>query len=177
MRLLLSLRAQVCPGEWVYHYVNTSALEGGAASGGHYGPGHHLRFIIVKPAGADSAVAVTRHPAAPLKLVPPYVSLGASTTNLSTSIDMCNVESGQMFLGLLGDSESTGCMQYDVTVEEFTGPCIELLHQPDLDPAAIADQTLPIEHFERASCEPYQWYDFYFPRIARTGRGRGQLRL
>ena len=163
MRLLLSLRAQVCPGEWVYHYVNTSALEGGAASGGHYGPGHHLRFNIVKPAGADSAVAVTRHSAAPLKLVPPYVSLGASTTNLSTSIDMCNVESGQMFLGLLGDSESTGCMQYDVTVEEFTGPCIELLHQPDLDPAAIADQTLPIEHFERASCEPYQWYDFYFP--------------
>ena len=29
-------------------------------------------------------------------------------------------------------------MQYDVTVEEFTGPCIALLHQPALAPAAIS---------------------------------------
>jgi len=42
------------------------------------------------------------------------------------------------------------------------GDCQELLHQPVDDPAAIADKTLPVEHFERASCGANQWYDFYF---------------
>ena len=46
----------MCPGEWVYHYVNTTA-----AGDGHYGPGHHLHFNIAKDANEGAAIAVTRH--------------------------------------------------------------------------------------------------------------------
>jgi hypothetical protein len=47
----------VCPGEWVYHYVDTSLIAGA----GHYGPGHHLRFTLDKSANEGAAVAMTRH--------------------------------------------------------------------------------------------------------------------
>jgi len=44
----------VCPGEWVYHYVNTTET-------GQYGPGQHLHFKIEKDADEGAAVAVTHH--------------------------------------------------------------------------------------------------------------------
>ena len=57
-------------------------------------------------------------------------------------------------------------MHYTLIAEEFTTSCVELMHAPSNDSAAIADKTLPVEHFERASCGPHQWYDFYFPVTA-----------
>ena len=66
---------EVCPGEWVYHYVDTSTL-----GAGHYGDGHHLRFQIDKLPGGGGMTAVTRHLVAPIKLVPPFVSLSPSLT-------------------------------------------------------------------------------------------------
>ena len=47
---------QVCPGEWVYHYVDTAKI-----GAGHYGPGHHLRFTLSKDANEGAAIAMTRH--------------------------------------------------------------------------------------------------------------------
>ena len=47
---------QVCPGEWVYHYVDTAKI-----GAGHYGPGHHLRFTLSKSANEGAAIAMTRH--------------------------------------------------------------------------------------------------------------------
>ena len=72
-------RAQSCPGEWVYHYVDTSTL-----GGGHYGSGHHLRYSMIKTYGEGSSFAVTRHLSAPIKVVPPYVTLGGGADNVST---------------------------------------------------------------------------------------------
>ena len=57
-------------------------------------------------------------------------------------------------------------MHYKLVAEEFTTNCVELMHVPTDDPSAVADKTLPVEHFERASCGPHQWFDFYFPVIA-----------
>ena len=67
-----------------------------------------------------------------------------------------------MYLGFIGADSEGGCMHYNVTTTEFEGDCIELEHVPTADPAAVADETLPVEHFERASCQPYQWFDFFF---------------
>ena len=75
-------RPQVCPGEWVYHYVNTSAL-------GIYGSVKHLRYRVDKDAGEGAGVVLTRHLAAPLKTVPPYVSLDYDAQNAgNATIDM-----------------------------------------------------------------------------------------
>ena len=57
-------------------------------------------------------------------------------------------------------------MHYTLTADTFVGECLEQIHAPSDDPAAYADQTLPVEHFERASCEPHQWFDYYFPVTA-----------
>ena len=38
-------------------------------------------------------------------------------------------------------------MHYTLNVEEFTTDCAELMHTPSNDPAAIADKTLPVEHW------------------------------
>lgn len=46
--------------------------------------------------------------------------------------------------------------------QEFEGDCEEEIPEETIDPASIADRTLPVEHFERASCGAHQWYDFYF---------------
>ena len=42
-------------------------------------------------------------------------------------------------------------MHYNVTTTEFEGDCVELEHSPATDPAAYADKTLPVEHFERGN--------------------------
>ena len=67
-----------------------------------------------------------------------------------------------MYLGFIGADSEGGCMHYNVTTTEFEGDCVELEHSPETDPSAYADKELPVEHFERASCKPYEWYDFYF---------------
>ena len=85
-----------------------------------------------------------RHLAAPLKTVPPYVSLEYSTENASAPIDLCNVESGLQYLGIRGAESEGGCMHYTLTATEFTTDCAELMPPPPNDPAAIADQTLPV---------------------------------
>ena len=149
-----SATGEVCPNEWVYHYIDTAAS-------GHHGAGKHLKFDITKAAEEGASVAVTRHLAPPLKLVPPYVSLDYSQSSVTSTIEMCDVEEGKQYLGLLGQSSAGGCMNYQVTATKFTGSCEEFIHAPSDDPAAIADLTLPIEHFERASCDPYQWFDMY----------------
>ena len=46
----------MCPGERVYHYVDTAKI-----GAGHYGPGHHLRFTLSKSANEGAAIAMTRH--------------------------------------------------------------------------------------------------------------------
>ena len=43
-------------------------------------------------------------------------------------------------------------------------PYMHTMHAYIYVPAAtLADRTLPVDHMERASCEPYEWFDFYFP--------------
>jgi hypothetical protein len=154
-----SLEGEVCPGEWVYHYVNTTEL-----ANSHYGAGRHLRYILSKKADEGGGIALSRHLAAPLKTVPPYVSFEYSTEPVNGSIELCNVEEGRQYLGIRGvTTNEGGCMHYTLEAVAFTGPCEELVHQPSDDPAAVADKTLPVEHFERASCGPHQWFDFYFP--------------
>ena len=67
---------QSCPGEWVYHFIDTASIGG---DGRHYGSGHHLMYTLTKRYGSGSSSAVTRHVAAPIKVVPPYVTIGSDT--------------------------------------------------------------------------------------------------
>merc|ERR1719197_2347410 len=90
---------EVCPGEWIYHYFDTAKYTDGAA---HYGPGRHVHFNVKKPGNEGAAIAVTRHLAAPLKTAPPYVFMDYSVDAANATIDLCNVEAGKMYLGLLG---------------------------------------------------------------------------
>ena len=137
---LLPRAKQVCPGEWVYHYIDTADL-----GAGHYGANHHLRYTITKPAADGAAVAITRHLKAPLKVTPPYVALEYSSQAVTASIEICDVEPGPMYIGIRGVDNEAGCMHYAIATTEFMGDCQELLHQPVDDPAAIADKTLPVE--------------------------------
>ena len=106
----------------------------------------NLRYTIDAAAGAGAALAVTRHLEAPLKTVPPYLSMAYSSTQvIKGEIDMCSVEPGPMYLGVRGVESEGGCMKYVVTATEFTGDCQELMHQSEADPAALADTTLQVE--------------------------------
>ena len=58
------------------------------------------------------------------------------------------------------------CSRYDIEVSEFTGACVEEIHAEASDPAAIADSTLPVEHFERASCGSHQVHLHVSPQIS-----------
>ena len=124
----------------MYHYIDTASL-----GAGHYGVGHHVRYTITKPAADGAAIAITRHLKAPLKITPPYVALEYSSQAVAASIEICDVEPGPMYLGIRGVDSEAGCMHYAVTTAEFQGDCQELLHQPEGDPSAIADKTLPVE--------------------------------
>lgn len=54
-------------------------------------------------------------------------------------------------------------LRYDVTATFFEGDCDEQLHSPDTNPAAIANGIFDqLDHFERGSCSPGGWFDFYF---------------
>eukprot|EP00966_Prymnesium_polylepis_P216191 5004667-Prymnesium_polylepis.1 len=44
----------------------------------------------------------------------------------------------------------------------MTGTCYELAQSAEDDPAAYAQATIGLRHFERASCQAGGWYDFYF---------------
>ena len=70
-----------------------------------------------------------------------------STESESALIDLCNVESGLQYLGIRGAESEGGCMHYNLTATEFTTDCVELMHSPSNDPAAIADKTLPVGHW------------------------------
>jgi len=133
-----SLKGEVCPGEWVYHYVDTAKI-----GAGHFGAGHHLRFTLSKDANEGAAIAMTRHLSAPLKTVPPYVSFEYSTVAASAPIELCNVESGLQYLGVRGAESDGGCMHYTLNAEEFTSDCVELMHAPSNDSAAIATRRCP----------------------------------
>ena len=54
-----TLHGEVCPGEWVYHFIDP-----GLIGAGHYGSGHHLHFNIHKPPVCVAPLAV------PLSLSP-----------------------------------------------------------------------------------------------------------
>ena len=161
------VEGEVCPGQWVYHYVNTSSA---AADGrGYYGAGNHLRFSIDKPAGAGAALGVVRHFAAPLKPMPPYLRMpyeGSSAASWGGSIPMCDVEKGKMYMGIRGVASLAGCMRYNITAHRFNGSCAEPSHTPEMNPRAFAHAELPIERFARASCAPFEWYDYYFNATA-----------
>ena len=90
-----------------------------------------------------SSIDITRW--APLKTTPPYVALPYSADAVTASIDICNVEPGAMYLGIRGLESEAGCVHYEVVAYEFAGECEELLHQPDDNPANLADQELPVE--------------------------------
>ena len=63
----------------------------------------NLRYTIDAAAGAGAALAVTRHLEAPLKTVPPYLSMAYSSSQvIKGEIDMCSVEPGPMYLGVRG---------------------------------------------------------------------------
>ena len=53
-----------------------------------------------------------RHLAAPLKTVPPYVSLEYSAEAVSAPMELCNVENGLQYLGIRGADSEGGCMRY-----------------------------------------------------------------
>jgi len=155
-----AVHGEVCPDEWVYHYFNTSTTM-------HFGPGNNLRYTLTMDEGGGVGNIVMKHLQAPIKKVPPYFQLRSESAALTQVVDMCNVEEGRMYLGLLGEASVAGCFSYDVTVEEWmdnaTHVCSEDIHAEAIDPATLADRTLPVDHMERASCEPYEWFDFYFP--------------
>ena len=70
-----------------------------------------------------------------------------STEKESALIDLCNVESGLQYLGIRGAESEGGCMHYTLTAIAFDTDCVELMHSPSNDPAAIADHTLPVGHW------------------------------
>ena len=53
-------------------------------------------------------------------------------------------------------------IRYTVTTTVFEGACEEFTHTANYDPAAEAHKELELRHFERGSCTPNAWYDYYF---------------
>jgi hypothetical protein len=95
---------EVCPKQWIHHFYNynSSALAassqrrlGGGGDLGHgssaSGGGHHVRLKIRK--GVGSMYVLPRHGAAPIKLVPPYGYMAASTFEME--VDICDMEEGK----------------------------------------------------------------------------------
>jgi hypothetical protein len=55
------------------------------------------------------------------------------------------------------------CHRYDVTATTFEGDCTEFAHTPEADLTTVADKVIDeLNHFERGSCTPRGWFDFYF---------------
>ena len=104
--------AEIVPGVWTAHYHDIDSKE--------------------KLAAATKA--------APIKLVPPFVSLSPSLAAGNATIDMCDVEAGTMYLGLYGEGGGDGCARYEITPVEFNTSCVESLHAPEADFFALIDQ-------------------------------------
>ena len=92
----VAIHGEVCPDEWVYHYFNTSTTM-------HFGPGNNLRYTLTMAEGGGVGNIVMKHLQAPIKKVPPYFELRSEFASLTQVVDMCSVEEGRMYMGLLGE--------------------------------------------------------------------------
>ena len=97
----------------------------------------------------------TAHLHAPIKLAPPYRYFNQSA--YQTRVEICDMEIGRHYLGLLGGEL---CGVYDVYAETFTGECREL------DSHSVASDTtrateLRVDHFARGTVASGGYEDYF----------------
>ena len=116
----------------------------------------HLSVHIWRYGGEFTVMPRRNH--APLKVLPPFETLGAGY--VETTFQLCDVDDETLYyIGLLGTGE---CGTYDLKAHTFQGNCEEMdMWGNEENDAAMTEVHLPIEHFVLGTCEFGSFNDFY----------------
>jgi hypothetical protein len=120
------IHAEVCPGGWTYHYINTPETSALLQSHHDWTPGHPLNLLIKLELFTGDLKYSRRWEEPPIKLTPPYSETTAAEQLAShqyATMQLCNVQvHEEVFIGLLGGLE---CSEYVISALAFSDGHIE----------------------------------------------------
>lgn len=122
--------------------TSTSSSSPSSSHGSSSSNNTHLRVHVTLFHGDFYLLA--RHERPPLKLIPPYVHMGAQLA-VEKDLYLCDLENGTHYVGFLGGHT---CGAYDIVAETFTGDCADSTHLVSSTSATTSIKELRIEHFE-----------------------------
>ena len=142
---------ELCPGGWIYHTYTVNSTEVPDPTRPVHIRAHFWKYL-------GDFHALSRRDQPPVKLSPPYQTMGTLTHELD--LDLCNVETGHVnFFALHGGDY---CAVYDVILHVHQGPCNateKYVHSSNVDTSTH----LNVNGTVYSSCDPHEWADFYLP--------------
>jgi hypothetical protein len=115
------IHAEICPGGWAYHNINTHETKAALQSTHDWTPGHPLNLRVKLELFTGDLKYTRRWEEPPIKLSPPYSKATAAEQLLSHQyaiMELCNVEvHEEVYIGLLGGHE---CSEYVISSTSFS---------------------------------------------------------
>eukprot|EP00238_Polyblepharides_amylifera_P013736 CAMPEP_0196598392 /NCGR_PEP_ID=MMETSP1081-20130531/94295_1 /TAXON_ID=36882 /ORGANISM="Pyramimonas amylifera, Strain CCMP720" /LENGTH=1715 /DNA_ID=CAMNT_0041924083 /DNA_START=22 /DNA_END=5170 /DNA_ORIENTATION=- len=144
---------EVCPGNFVMHFMDVPEVDGAAH---HLG---HVQYTLKLHSGTVRYKVQHHDPA--LKMGPPFGTASASehlAHGGNTTIQACDVDQGSWYITL---SALESCAEYDmyVNLQSLEDECSGV--EQDLEAETVSTtSTLKAGHYKYASCESNEYVDF-----------------